>query len=345
MAKRAPTSDYEEEERNREAELEGGRMPFLSHLVELRDRVRNAAICFVVAFLVCWYFADDIFTWLRQPLEDIWMQHTGPALAAIAARDAPYNTSLAAINASLAPYHVHFPLGAVQPPLDWGPFKLIYTGLTQPFWVNMSVALWAGIFVASPFIFYQLWRFIAPGLYKRERRVTIAFAVFSAVFFVAGALFCFELALPRLYDFFLGYNSRTLQSLPSIQEYLDITRDSMLAFGAIFEMPLLIYFLAMIGLVTHRSLWKFSRWFIVLAFIIGAVLTPGPDVVSQFTMALPMIALYNISIVFAWRVTVKRERAEAGQRAREDVSAKKKRKIIEEDEEDDDDDEGEAASG
>ena len=122
-----------------------------------------------------------------------------------------------------------------------------------------------------------------------------------------------------LYDFLLSYNSRNLQSLPNIQEYMDLTRDSMLAFGAIFEMPLLIYFLAMIGVVTHRSLWRFSRWFIVLAFIIGAILTPGPDVISQLMMALPMIALYNISILLAWRVTSQREKKQAEQRAREDA--------------------------
>src|SRR4029077_10617302 len=131
-------------------------------------------------------------------------------------------------------------------------------------------------------------------------------ACFSALFFVCGALFCFEFALPKLYNFLLSYNDRDLLSLPNIQEYLDLTRDSMLAFGAIFELPLFIYFLAMIGLVTHRSLWRFSRWFIVLAFVIGAVLTPGPDIVSQFMMALPMIALYNFSILLAWRVTLKR---------------------------------------
>ena len=117
----------------------------------------------------------------------------------------------------------------------------------------------------------------------------------------------------------LHYNSDALQSLPNIQDYLDLTRDSMLAFGAIFEMPLLIYFLAMVGLVTHRSLWKFSRWFVVLAFVIGAILTPGPDVVSQFLMAMPMIVLYNVSILFAWRVTVKRERAAAAQIGRAHV--------------------------
>jgi sec-independent protein translocase protein TatC len=115
----------------------------------------------------------------------------------------------------------------------------------------------------------------------------------------------------------LQYNSNELSSMPNIQDYLDLTRDSMLAFGAIFEMPLLIYFLAMVGLVTHRSLWKFSRWFVVLSFVIGAILTPGPDVVSQFLMATPMIVLYNVSILFAWRVTIKRERADVELRARE----------------------------
>jgi sec-independent protein translocase protein TatC len=296
MAEPTVVSPEEKAEQIKDAELEGGRMPFLSHLAELRDRVRNAAIWFVLAFLVCWYYAEDIFAWLRAPLFDIWAQHTGPAIEL------------------LVKLHV-LPAGD-----DWGPPRLIYTGLTQPFWVDMSIGLWAGIFVGSPFIFYQLWSFIAPGLYKRERRITVAFAVFSAVFFACGALFCFEFALPKLYTFLLSYNSRDLQSLPNMQEYLDLTRDSMLAFGAIFEMPLLIYFLAMVGIVTHRGLWKFSRWFVVLAFVIGAILTPGPDVVSQFMMALPMIVLYNLSILLAWRVTAKRERAQAEQRARDGVS-------------------------
>ncbi len=273
MAKRRVVIEVDDDDDT--ADLEKGRMPFLQHLVELRDRVRNAAIFFILAFLICWYFSHEIFDWLRGPLFDIWNQHTGKGIPAAE---------------------------------DWGPPTLIYTGLTQPFWVDMSIGMWAGIFVASPFIFYQLWRFIAPGLYKRERRTTIAFACFSAVFFVCGALFCFYFALPKLYDFLLSYNTEGLKSLPNIQEYLDLTRDMMLAFGAIFELPLLIYFLAMVGLVTHRGLWKFSRWFIVLAFIIGAVLTPGPDVVSQFMMATPMIVLYNISILLAWRVTVRRER-------------------------------------
>jgi len=277
-------------------ELESGRMPFLSHLAELRDRVRNAAIVFMLAFGLCWYFAKDIFAWLREPLFKIWCQHCdvleGPAC-----------------------------LGhdLVKAGTSWGPPQLIYTGLTQPFWVDMSIGLWAGVFVASPFMFHQLWRFIAPGLYKRERRLTIYFAVFSAMFFVAGALFCFYFVLPQLYNFLLSYNTATVKSLPNLQDYLDLTRDMMLAFGAVFELPLLIYFLALGGLVTHRSLWKFNRWFVVLAFVVGAILTPSPDPYTQTLMALPMILLYNFSIILAWRVTIRRERKAAEERAREEA--------------------------
>ena len=292
MARRRDADEDEQEsEEERSAQLEPGRMPFLAHLAELRDRVRNAAIFFVLAFIGCWLVADRIFAWLRQPLFDVWNEHCNAIVNGVGDGGTC--------------------IGHVPPAESWGLPKLIYTGLTQPFWVDMSIGLWAGIFVASPFMFYQLWRFIAPGLYKKERATTVAFAVFSGIFFASGALFCFYFALPKLYGFFLSYNSDTLQALPSMQEYLDITRDSMLAFGVIFEMPLLIYFLAMVGLVTHRGLWKFSRWFIVLAFIIGAILTPGPDVVSQFMMATPMIVLYNISIVLAWRVTKRRERKAA----------------------------------
>ena len=272
---RATTEEGEPEKGD---ELESGRMPFLSHLAELRDRVRNAALFFLAGFIGCYIFSKDIFAWLREPLFNIWLQHP-----------------------------------------EWGKPQMIYTGLTQPFWVDISISLWAGIFVASPFIFYQLWLFIAPGLYKRERRLTVAFAAFSAVCFIVGALFCFYAVLPTLYKFLLSYNTETVKSLPNLPDYIDLTRDMMLAFGAVFELPLLIYFLALVGVVTHRSLKKFNRWFVVLAFVIGAVLTPTPDPYTQTLMALPMIILYNFSILLAWRVTLKRERAQAEQRAREDA--------------------------
>jgi sec-independent protein translocase protein TatC len=250
-----------------EAELEGGRMPFLSHLTELRDRVRNAAIAFVLAVFVCFYFSDNIFEWLKEPLFQVWQAK-----------------------------HI------TQPP------QLVYLSLTEPFWVNMSIALWAGIFVASPLIFYQLWKFIAPGLYKRERRMGIGFAAFSALFFVAGAAFCRYVVIKTIASYMLGFTDATTAPMLAMGQYLDLIRDLMLAFGAVFELPLLIFFLSLIGMVTHRGLWKFNRWFIVIAFTVGAILTPTPDVPTQLTMAVPMVLLYNLSIVAAYFVTKRRER-------------------------------------
>jgi sec-independent protein translocase protein TatC len=195
--------------------------------------------------------------------------------------------------------------------------QLVFLSLTEPFWVNMSIALWAGIFVSSPFVFYQLWRFVAPGLYKRERRLGVAFAIGSAVFFTAGAAFCRYVVIETIANYMLGFSDASTAPMLAMGQYLDLIRDLMLAFGAVFELPLLIYFLAMVGMVTHRSLWKFNRWFIVISFIVGAILTPTPDVPTQLTMAIPMVLLYNLSILLAWQVTVRRERAQAGQRARD----------------------------
>jgi sec-independent protein translocase protein TatC len=273
---RATTQDGEPEATD---ELESGRMPFLSHLTELRDRVRNAAIAFVLAAIGCFYFSDRIFDWLKEPLFSVWRAKK----------------------------------------LTGEP-HLVFTQLTEPFWVNMSIALWAGVFAASPFIFYQLWKFIAPGLYKRERRLGLVFAICSAIFFTAGAVFCRYLVVERLADFMLGFTTEQQKPMIAMHGYLDLIRDLMLAFGAVFELPLLLYFLALIGLVTHRGLWKFNRWFVVLAFVIGAILTPTPDVPTQLMMAIPMIALYNVSILLAWRVTLRRERSERLQRERESQS-------------------------
>jgi sec-independent protein translocase protein TatC len=137
------------------------------------------------------------------------------------------------------------------------------------------------------------------------------------VFFVCGALFCYYFVLENLYAFLLSYSDKDLKPTIMMGEYFDLTKDMMLAFGAVFELPLLIFFLAMVGLVTHRGLWKFNRWFIVLAFIIGAILTPSPDVISQIMMAVPMIALYNLSILGAYFVVRKKEKKVAAQRASE----------------------------
>jgi sec-independent protein translocase protein TatC len=263
-ASAAPVAD-------KDKELEAGRMPFFSHLGELRDRVRSASIYFVLAFAGCWFVSDRIYVWIQRPLFEVWDKHIDKL----------------------------------------GPHKMVFSSITEPFWVYMSVAMWSGIFVASPFIFYQLWRFIAPGLYKRERTTGVLFAVFSAIFFVSGALFCYYFVLKNLYGFLLSYATDSLQPMLVMKDYLDLTRNMMLAFGGVFELPLLIYFLALINMVTPRGLWRFNRWFIVLAFVIGAILTPSPDALSQIMMATPMIVLYNLSIVAAYFVhRGKKKRAE-----------------------------------
>lgn len=255
-------------------ELEGGSMPFLEHLRDLSLRLRNAMIAFIVAFGVCWYFSEQIYDWLMVPLQHAWAS----------------NPKLAGVDMA-----VHF--GA----------------LLEPFWVYMSVALWAGIFLSSPFSFYQLWQFIAPGLYKRERNIGVGFAASSALLFCAGGAFCYYLVLTPMYSYFLSFASAERIPTLFMTEYLDLTRNMMLGFGAIFELPVLIIVLAAIGIVTHRGLWKFNRWFVILSFIIGAVLTPSPDVVTQSLMALPMIALYNLAIIGAYLITKGRERRRAAE--------------------------------
>lgn len=261
----------------RDQDLEAGRMPFFAHLRELRDRVRSASIYFGIAFVGCFYFSKQIYRWLQEPLFDVWLANEQKL----------------------------------------GPPKMVFSSVTEPFWVYMSVSLWAGIFIASPFIFFQLWRFVAPGLYKRERRIGVVFALFSGVFFVSGALFCYQYVLRSLYEFLLSYATEDLHPMLVMKDYLDLTRNMMLAFGAVFELPLLIYFLALANLVTPRGLWRFNRWFIVLAFVIGAIITPSPDVVSQLMMALPMIVLYNASIIAAHFVYRGKQKREAEERARE----------------------------
>ncbi len=271
MARPAARDDEQPDEP--ESELDDGRMPFLEHLRELRVRLRNAAAFFIVGFVGSWFFAEQLYAWLRIPLENAWHHHSAR-------------------------------LG--------DDVQMHFGSVVEPFWVYISVALGAGIFVSSPFMFFQLWKFIAPGLYKRERNTGIIFSVFSAFFFICGAAFCYAFVLEQLFIFLLGYANEKTQATLFLREYFDLTRNLMLAFGAVFELPVLIYFLAKIGLVTHRGLWRFNRWFIVIAFVIGAVLTPSPDVVTQVMMAVPMIILYNLSIVVAWVVVRNRAKASAG---------------------------------
>jgi sec-independent protein translocase protein TatC len=191
--------------------------------------------------------------------------------------------------------------------------KLIYTAGAEPFMLYLKIGLIAGIFFSSPLIIWQLWKFISPGLYTHEKKFAIPFVLLSTTFFVLGGLFSHYVAFPWTWKFFISFSTDYMVFLPKIDDAFTLYTKMLLGFGLVFEMPLLIFFLSYVGLVTHRSLWKFNKYAIVLSFIIGGVLTPGPDVVSQFLMATPMVVLYNLSILIAFVVTRRKEKALAAE--------------------------------
>ncbi len=180
---------------------------------------------------------------------------------------------------------------------------VIGTGLTEAFFTKLKVAVIGGLFLSCPFIFYQAWRFVAPGLYDRERRVALPFSIAASVFFIAGAAFCYWLVFPVAFEFFLGeFSSIGVAAQIRISEYLSFVSRMLLAFGVTFELPVVTFFLARLGLVTHRTLLTWWRYAVVTIFIVAAVLTPGPDVASQMLMATPLLILYILSIGVAYMV-------------------------------------------
>jgi len=187
------------------------------------------------------------------------------------------------------------PLVKVLPPGD----KLAYTRLTAPFFLYMKVAFFAGLFLAAPVILLQLWLFISPGLYKRERRYAAPFILFASAFFLLGGYFGFSFILPGTCKFFVE-TGRQFKQMITIDDYFSFASMIVLASGAIFETPILIFFLARLGIVTPAFLMQKSKYAIVLSFIIAAIVTPTPDMVTQTALAVPMIALYFLGIGVAY---------------------------------------------
>ncbi len=195
--------------------------------------------------------------------------------------------------------------------------QLIGTGVTEAFFTRLKVSLIAAIFVASPALFYQAWRFVEPGLVERERRTALPFVFAATVFFVSGAAFCYVVVFPVGYAFFLEeYANIGVAPQIRISEYLQFASRMLLAFGATFEMPVVTFFLARIGVVDHRFLLRWFRYAIVVIFIVAAVLTPGPDVASQLLMAAPLLLLYVISIGVAYVFGRERRSEDADDTAR-----------------------------
>jgi sec-independent protein translocase protein TatC len=180
--------------------------------------------------------------------------------------------------------------------------QFIYTRGFEPFMLTMKTGALAGLMVSSPLIIYQFWLFVAPGLYSHEKRFAIPFVLFCTIFFLAGAAFSHWIAFPWTWAFFKSWENAYMQFLPNIGDAFSIYVKMLLAFGLIFQMPTIVFFLARMNVVTAGFLVRNTKYAVLIIFIVAAVISPGTDVVSQAMMAGPMLALYGISILIAWIV-------------------------------------------
>ena len=228
------------------------KIPFTSHLEELRRRLIISFIAVAIGFVLSYGFKEKLFQILTRPL--ISVMETGD--------------------------------------------KLIFTGLPEAFFTYLKVAFLSGIILSTPIIFYQFWMFVAPGLYDKEKRLMVPIVFLSTLFFVGGSFFGYFIVFPYGFKFFLGFASEIIRPLPSMREYLSFASKLLLAFGVVFELPLIITFLAKLGIVSVSFLKKNRKYALLLFFVGAAILTP-PDVVTQIMMALPLMVLYEISIVGA----------------------------------------------
>jgi sec-independent protein translocase protein TatC len=186
--------------------------------------------------------------------------------------------------------------------------KLVYLSPTEPFNLYLKIGLLAGLFVASPFVLYQVWLFISPGLYRHEKRYLLPF-MFSTVFlFLAGGWFGYRMVYPAALDFLIGYGKQ-FQPMITIGEYTDLFLTIIIGLGVIFEMPILVFFLALMGIVNAGWMWRNLRYSILVCFIIAAIITPTTDILNMCIFAAPMIGLYVLSIGVAFLVHPARRRA------------------------------------
>ncbi|HWZ78663.1 MAG TPA: twin-arginine translocase subunit TatC [Candidatus Sulfotelmatobacter sp.] len=185
---------------------------------------------------------------------------------------------------------------------------LVYLNPTEPFNLYLMVALVLGLFAASPFVFYQIWLFIAPGLYRTEKRYVLPFLISTVGLFLAGGLFGYKTVYPASLDFLIGYGER-FQPMITIGEYTKLFATIIIGLGLMFEMPILVFFLAVMRVITAKWMWRNLRYSVLVIFIAAAVITPTADILNMCLFAAPMIGLYGISIGVAWLAGVRRERA------------------------------------
>lgn len=252
------------------------KMPLMAHLIELRARLLWSVVGFIIAFLVCFYFAQPIFDFLAAPLAKALKENRIS---------------------------------------DQQVLRVIYTDVTEVFFTQVKVAAFGALCVAFPVIATQLWGFVAPGLYKHEKNAFLPFLLATPIMFFIGAAFMFEVILPLALHFFLHYQraggegTLSVQLEAKVSDYINLIMHLIIAFGACFEMPVLLTLLAKVGIISSQTLKDKRRYAIVFVFIAAAVVTP-PDVFSQLSLAVPLLFLYEISIWLSVLVEKKRDKAD-----------------------------------
>ncbi|CDO37290.1 twin-arginine translocase subunit TatC [Novosphingobium sp. KN65.2] len=256
------------------SDIDDTQAPLLDHLIELRSRLMRAFAAFAVAFGVCFYFSNDIFSFLVRPLTEA------------------------------------FPAGQG---------RLIYTKLYEAFFVEVKIAIFAAFFVSFPVIANQLWAFVAPGLYAKEKKAFLPFLIATPVLFTMGAAMAYYVVMPTAFHFFLGFQGDKgglkLEALPGTGDYLALVMQFILAFGISFLMPVLLMLLNRAGIITRAQTAGARRYAIVGIFIVAAVATP-PDVISQLLLAIPLLLLFEGTLIVMW-ITEKRD---ARQKAQADTA-------------------------
>ena len=255
-----------------DADIEDSKAPLLEHLIELRTRLIRSVAALLVVFFICFYFAGDIFDFLSAPLAD--------ALA------------------------------------DREDARMIFTDMTEVFFTQVKVAFFAALFFSFPFMANEMWKFIAPGLYKNEKQAFLPFLVLTPVLFFLGGALVYYMLMPVAWQFFLSFETMggdgvlPIQLEAKVNEYLSLVMKLIFAFGISFELPLVLTLLARAGMVTADGLADKRKYAIVMAFFAAAILTP-PDPLSQISLAVPIILLYEISILAVRQMEKKRAKAEA----------------------------------
>ena len=267
-----------------DSELEGSRAPLLSHLVELRARLAWSVGALVIAFGICFYFADPIYRFLLHPFQ--------MAAALMAAQKAGGHHGPFDLVAAITGFKP-LPAGAAA-------VRLVFTAPLEFFFTKMKLAGFGAVILAFPMVAFQLYRFVAPGLYKRERLAFLPFLMAAPVLFVMGAALVYFVMLPFILWFSLSQQITggdiQVELLPKVSDYLDLVTKLLLSFGLCFQLPVVLSLLGLAGIVTAEALGKFRRYAVLAIVVVAAVVTP-PDPISQLMLSVPIYLLYEASIL------------------------------------------------